>query len=220
MEMSSLLATILSAFMVTFATVVVPSPSTLALGRVAVADGTRAAAVFLSAVLVLDTFVFGLLVFGVHPVLHLAGVTRYLVPLAGVGLVAAGLAMAATADRGTSRWLEGGEAPAGAPSSRARGPFAAGIVVNVANPGFWIWWTTVGTSFIHAARHWGDVGLTLLLVAFLCGTSAWYVPLMWAFHRGRRVFSARSQARLNLCFGIAMAAFGIYLVWHWILAGQ
>jgi threonine/homoserine/homoserine lactone efflux protein len=218
--MPSLLATILSAFLVTFATVVVPSPSTLALGRVAVADGTRAAAVFLSAVLVLDTFVFALLVFGIHPVLHLVGVTRYLVPLAGAGLVVAGLLVAATADRSSSRWSDSGQQPADDLRTRSRGPFAAGILVNAANPGFWIWWTTVGTSFIHAARQWGDIGLTLLLVAFLCGTSAWYLPLMWAFHHGRKVFSQRFQARLNLAFGIAIAGFGVYLVWHWVLAGR
>ena len=66
MNVLSLVATVASAFVVTFATVVIPSPSTVAASRYAVRRGTRAAAVFLGAVLCLDVAVFLVLAFGFH----------------------------------------------------------------------------------------------------------------------------------------------------------
>ncbi len=216
---SSLVATVASAFIVTFATVVFPNPSTLAAGRATLIGGTRAAAAFLSGVLALDAIVFLVLVFGLHPVLINVGIAHVLPPIAGVALVIAGLVMVL----GSRRDVRESDATAVAsapPSGPAlRGPFLTALAVNAANPGFWLWWTTVGTSFIHAARHWGDMGLTLLLLAFLCGTASWYIPLLWALHRGRDIFPAKFQRRLLAWFGVALVAFGIYLGWHWLVAG-
>lgn len=216
---SSLVATVASAFIVTFATVVVPSPSTLAAGRATLIGGTRAAAAFLSGVLVLDAMVFLVLVFGLHPVLLDVGIAHALPPIAGVALVIAGVVMIFRSRRGAHE-PDATEAGSDPPSGPAlRGPFLTALAVNAANPGFWLWWTTVGTSFIHAARHWGDMGLTLLLLAFLCGTASWYIPLLWALHRGRQIFPATFQQRLLAWFGVALVAFGIYLSWHWLVAG-
>jgi threonine/homoserine/homoserine lactone efflux protein len=216
---SSLVATVASAFIVTFATVVVPSPSTLAASRATLMGGSRAAAAFLSGVLLLDTTVFLVLVFGLHPVLINVGVAHALPPVAGLALVIAGIVMVLKS-RGEER-QPGPTASASGPASgpALRGPFLTALAVNAANPGFWLWWTTVGTSFIHAARHWGGMGLTLLLLAFLCGTVAWYLPLVWTLHKGREVFPAAFQQRLLAWFGVALVVFGIYLGWHWLAAG-
>ncbi len=214
MNLSSLAALFISAFGVTFATVVVPSPSTVAASRLAVRDGTRAAAVFLGAVLVLDIFVFLVLVFGFHPLLSSVGGASYLAAAAGLGLAIAGIVMTVTARRDARRLVAQSQERADEPEKRARGPFLAGLLVPSANPGFWLWWTTVGTSFIHAARRWGDVGLALLLVAFIGGAAAWYVALLWALHRGRQLFSQRVEEKVLFVLGLAMVGFGVYLLWR------
>ena len=218
MDILSLITTVASAFIVTFATVVIPSPSTVAASRYAMRHGTRAAAVFLGAVLCLDIAVFLVLAVGFHPVLHAAGLARYLAALAGAGLVVAGIVLAVTARRGGPRRRQGAITERPEDSSTARGPFLAGLLVPATNPGFWVWWTTVGTSFIHAARHWGNVGLGLLLLAVLAGTAAWYFPLLWALGRGRQVFSKRVQEITVFCLGFAMIGFGIVLLWRSLVA--
>ena len=214
MDISSLAALFASAFGVTFATVVVPSPSTVAASRLAVRDGTRAAAIFLAAVLTLDTLVFLVLVFGFHPLLSSIGAASYLVAAAGLGLTIAGTVMAMTARRDAGRLVESSQEDVDEHEPKTRGPFLAGLLVPSANPGFWIWWTTVGTSFIHAARKWGDVGLALLLVAFISGAAAWYIALLWALHHGRQLFSQRVEEKVLFVLGLAMVGFGMYLLWR------
>jgi threonine/homoserine/homoserine lactone efflux protein len=214
----SLVTTVASAFIVTFATVVIPSPSTVAASRYAMSRGTHAGAVFLGAVLCLDTAVFLVLALGFHPVLHAVGVARYLAPVAGAGLVVVGVVMAATARRGGPRGRSSVAAAETEEGGTPRGPFLAGLLVPASNPGFWIWWTTVGTSFIHAARHWGNIGLGLLLLAFIGGAAAWYLPLLWALSRGRQVFSQRVQEITVFCLGVAMIGFGAVLLWRSLVA--
>ena len=214
----SLVTTVASAFIVTFATVVIPSPSTVAASRYAMRRGTRAAAVFLGAVLCLDIAVFVVLAVGFHPVLYAVGIAKYLAPLAGAGLVVVGVVMAATTGRGRRRGRSSVTAAEPEDGGTGRGPFLAGLLVPASNPGFWIWWTTVGTSFIHAARHWGEVGLGLLLLAFIGGAAAWYLPLLWALSRGRQVFSERFQEITVFCLGLAMIGFGAALLWRSLAA--
>jgi threonine/homoserine/homoserine lactone efflux protein len=203
-----LATTIVSAFVVTFVTVVVPSPSTVTASRYAVRRGTRTAAVFLAAVLCLDTAVYLVLIYGIHPFLHYVGAAEYLVPLAGAGLMIVGLVMIVTARRKDFRLLSISQRPELERGGTARGPFLAGLLVPAANPGFWIWWTTVGTSFIHAARPWGPLGLGLLLIAFIGGAATWYAILLWALRHGRQVFSESIQDRVLVALGLVMIGFG------------
>ncbi|MFV2071808.1 MAG: LysE family translocator [Thermoanaerobaculales bacterium] len=218
MDLISLAALFGSAFVVTFATVLVPNPSTVAASRLAMRDGTRAAAIFLGAVLTLDTIVFLVLVFGLHPFLRYVGAMKYLAGAAGLGLVVAGAVMAVTARRDATRLVARSKEKENGRSRNTHGPFLAGLLVPSANPGFWIWWTTVGTSFIHAARQWGDVGLALLLIAFIGGAAAWYVPLLWTLQRGRQAFSQRAQERVLFSLGLAMIGFGVFLLWRSLAA--
>jgi threonine/homoserine/homoserine lactone efflux protein len=220
MDAASLPAVIVSAFVVSFVTVVVPSPITVAAGHYAMARGTRAAGAFLGAVTLLDGGVFAVLALGVHPILRDIGGTRYVVPAAGFVLVAAGVAMVVVTlrrslDRMVSlRWQQKAQR-----EESLHGPFLAGLAVASANPGYWLWWTTAGTAFIHAARHWGRIGLTLLLVAFLGGVILWYATLLFALHRGRHLFTAGQQRTLMLILGSAVALFGVYVVWRSLAGG-
>lgn len=217
MELTSLLAVVASAFVVTLATVIVPSPSTMAASRYAVSHGTRAAAACLSGVVLLDIIVFLSLAYGFEPVLYRIGGHRYLLPAASALLFIAGLGMIVLAPRDVSTRLISVRGKERADREQAlHGPFLAGLLIPIANPGYWIWWTTVGTSFIHVARRWGNLGLTLLLTGFIAGVLAWYVPLLYALHHGRQIFSKETQRRILVALGVGMMAFGAHLLWTWL----
>jgi threonine/homoserine/homoserine lactone efflux protein len=216
-ELTSLLAVVASAFLVTLATVIVPSPSTMAASRYAVSHGTRAAAACLSGVVVLDILVFLSLAYGFEPVLYRIGGHRYLLPAAAMLLLIAGLGMILLAPRDVSTRLISARGKERADREQAlHGPFLAGLLIPIANPGYWIWWTTVGTSFIHAARRWGNLGLTLLLTGFIAGVVVWYIPLLYALHHGRQIFSKEAQQRILVALGVGMVAFGAHLLWTWL----
>ncbi len=214
MNLSSLPLTVASAFVVTLATVIVPNPSTIAASRLVVTRGARAAAAFLSAVVVLDVAVFFVMALGLQPLLYSIGGTSYLVPIAGAGMVIVGAVMMVTAPRAAAKLRARQQGSAeGRGNGGLHGPFLAGLLVPAANPGFWVWWTTVGTSFIHAARQWGRLGLALLLASFLAGVSAWYIPLVLALRRGKDVFSPRILRWVLFAFGAALIAIGAHLLW-------
>ncbi len=212
MDPTTLPAVIVSAFFVTFATVIVPSPSTIAASRYAVTQGTRAAAACLSAVVFLDILVFLGLALGLQPLLRRIGGSHYFPLIAGFFLVIAGVGMVVLAPKNVDRMVTPKGRAFAQKEQSLHGPFVAGLLIPFANPGYWIWWTTVGTAFIHAARHWGRLGLTLLLASFITGVIAWYIPLLWALHRGREIFSPTAQKRLLVILGIAMVGFGAYLL--------
>jgi threonine/homoserine/homoserine lactone efflux protein len=201
---------IAAAFLVTLVTAIVPNPSTVAASHLALRRGTRAAAAFLGAVLLLDTMVFTLFACSLEPLLHGLGLTRYLLPVAAIGLSGLGLVMVTGACRATSR-------PAPAAADRESrlltmvGPFAAGLVLPAVNPGFWIWWSTVGAAFIYSARDWGRSGVVLVFAAYLSGVVAWYLPLLLALRRGGHVVPPHVQRRFLVALGVVMILFGAHL---------
>lgn len=211
-SLDSLPATIASAFLVTLVTVIVPSPSTITASRLSMTRGTRAAAAFLSGVVVLEVIAFFIMAVGMQPLLQRLGGASVVTPLAGVLMVVGGVVMAVTAPQAARRVEE--RSRKGAPARGSlHGPFLGGLLVPSANPGFWLWWSTVGTSFIHAARQWGDLGLTLLLAAFLAGVAAWYLPLLVALRRGKNVFSPHVLRWLLVGLGCGLVVIGLRLVW-------
>jgi len=202
------LATILlSAFGVSFVTVLLPNPSTLAAGNLAMQEGLQSARKFLTAVLVLDALVFLVLAFGFHPLMRAAGIAEYLLPVAGVAIIIFGIVMLAIS-RGR---LLRGDNKSPSETATGHGPFLAGLLVPAANPGYWLWWTTVGASFIHGAKLYGDSALALLMIAMLGGAGFWYFILLRALSHGRKVFSPRLQAKILSVLGIIMILLGLYL---------
>jgi len=214
MDPSTLSAVIVSAFFISFATVIVPSPGTIAASRYAVTEGTRAAAACLSGVVFLDILVFLGLALGLQPLLERLGGSHYFPLIGGFFLVLAGGAMIVLAPKNVDRMVTQRGHVFARQKQDLHGPFAAGFLIPLANPGYWIWWTTIGTALIHAARHWGRMGLTLLLAGYLTGVLAWYIPLLWALRRGREVFSPAAQRRLLVILGAVMVGFGGFLLFR------
>jgi len=206
--MAQLLLTLVTAFIVSFVTVLVPNPSTLAASRMAMKDGLRSAEFFLAAVLGLDFLVFIILVFGFHPLMRAVGAAEYLRPIAGLGLLIFGIYMMSSSRRDAARTREL-TIPRGQIGHR---PFVAGVLVPAANPGYWIWWTTVGTAFIHSVRPSGDLALLALMVSMIGGAAAWYLLLLRALAHGRKVFGPASRGAIFFTMGLVMAAFGILLL--------
>jgi len=206
--MIHLLMTLGTAFLVSFVTVLLPNPSTLAASRIAMRDGVRSAELFLGAVLALDSIVFLILVFGFHPLMRTVGVAEYLRPLAGAGLLILGFLMMRNAGKDA---LATGRREI--PRSRVgHGPMIGGILVPAANPGYWIWWTTVGTAFIHTVRPHGGMALAALMAVMIGGAAIWYFLLLRALAHQRRVFSPARRKAVFFIMGLVMLAFGILLL--------
>jgi threonine/homoserine/homoserine lactone efflux protein len=107
-----------------------------------------------------------------------------------------------------------GEAPA-----RGRGlasrlhPVAAGALVSMSNPYWWIWWVTIGAAFL--VRF--DVGWRRwpLLIAFFVGHElgdlGWYLFISTALHLGRRSIPRGLATALLVSCGAVIIGFGAWL---------
>jgi threonine/homoserine/homoserine lactone efflux protein len=88
---------------------------------------------------------------------------------------------------------------------------ALGLAVSAGNPHYWIWWVTAGLAFVEAARAHGAPGLAWMLAALIGGVVAFYIPLLWALHRGRALLSARGERAVTRALGVVLLLLGIAL---------
>lgn len=200
----SLPALVASAFLVSLATVAVPGPITIVASRLAISHRISAAVWFLVGVTCLDVTLFLALAGGAAPVLRRIGALPIVEIVGGLALLWGGIAAIRTrpAPRKKKRRIE--DADARSPV----GDVALGLAVAAGNPHYWIWWVTAGLAFVEAARTHGSAGMGWMLGALIAGVVAWYIPLLWALHRGRTLLSPRVEALVTRAMGVVLVALG------------
>ncbi len=92
-------------------------------------------------------------------------------------------------------------------------PVAAGVLVSMSNPYWWIWWVTIGAAFLLrfgiSLRTWP--ALLAFFVGHELGDLAWYTAVSTALSLGRRrIRRGLVSTLLGLC-GAAIIGFGVYL---------
>jgi threonine/homoserine/homoserine lactone efflux protein len=65
------------------------------------------------------------------------------------------------------------------------GPFIAGIWTSVSNPGWIIWWATIGARYIVLSLEQGVIGLVFFLAGHEMADLAWYGTVSLLVSRGR-----------------------------------
>lgn len=195
------------AFLVSLATVSIPGPITIVATHLALDRRIRAAAWFLAGTTTLDAVLFAALGAGAGPLLRRIGALPLVEILGGLVLLWGGISSLRR------------DAPARSVRPRVRhephhalGHFALGLLVSACNPHYWIWWVTAGLAFVEAARAHGTPGLAWMLAALIAGVIAWYIPLLWALHRGRQLLSPRRERQLVTIMGALITFLGASLI--------
>lgn len=201
----SLPALVGSAFLISFATVVVPGPITVVASRLALRQ-LPAAVWFLVGVTVLDVTLFLALAAGAAPLVRGLGGLPLIEIVGGLILLWAGVASLRHAPR---------QREPGAPAREPKRPeayFFLGMAVAAGNPHYWIWWLSAGLALIQAASGYGVSGLAWLLVALVGGVVGWYVPLLAAVRRGRTLLTASAEAWVFKGLSLVMIGLGAALI--------
>lgn len=71
------------------------------------------------------------------------------------------------------------------------GPLVAGIWASVSNPGWVIWWATIGVTYILKSLQHGVVGLGFFYVGHIMADFIWYSAVSLLVSRGRGRISDR-----------------------------
>ncbi len=203
----SLPALVVSAFLVSLATVAIPGPITLVASRLAIERRLAAAIWFLVGVTVLDVALFTALAAGAAPVLRRIGALPVVEIAGGIALLWGGLTSMRSRPPSSEK----------APKVQLDGPgvlgsFVLGLLVAAGNPHYWIWWVTAGLAFVEAARAHGAPGLAWMLGALVTGVVAWYVPLLWAVSRGSTLLTPKAERLVTRGMGVALVLLGLGLV--------
>ena len=203
----SLPALAATAFFVSFATVAIPGPITLVASRLALSRSVSAAIWFLAGVTVLDVALFGALAAGAGPVLRRIGALPVVEILGGLALIWGGLASVRSTP--ALRSLDLNER---LQDRNMVSYFVLGIAVAAGNPHYWIWWVTAGLAFVEGARAHGAPGLAWMLAALVGGVVAFYLPLLWALHRGRTLLSPRVERIVTRGLSVVLTLLGAGLM--------
>jgi threonine/homoserine/homoserine lactone efflux protein len=202
----SLPALVASGFAVSLITVAIPGPITIVATRLGLSRHLAAAVWFLIGVTALDVALFSALAAGAAPALRRIGALPVVVVLGGVALIWGGV----------SSLRDGSPPPTRAQELQLErrnlaSYFALGLAVSAGNPHYWIWWVTAGLAFVEAARAHGAPGLAWMLAALIGGVVAFYIPLLWALHRGRALLSPRAERLVTCGLGVVLLLLGLAL---------
>lgn len=160
---------------------------------------------------VIEVVLLSAIVLGVTEFIRGPAAAKVIGILGGALLVYMGIGLIRTTFR--AKDLDLSAAPRGAGVMSRLGPSAAGAVVSMANPYWWVWWVTIGSAFL--VRFDITFGRWPLLAAFYVGHElgdlGWYTAVSTAVALGRRTFPRAIVTWLLAACGAGMIGFGIWL---------
>jgi threonine/homoserine/homoserine lactone efflux protein len=93
------------------------------------------------------------------------------------------------------------------------GPTVAGIWSSVSNPGWIIWWATIGATYIMLSLKHGIVGLVFFLVGHEMADLIWYSTVSFLVSRGRgRINDRFYHAVLIACAVLVLVLAVLFIV--------
>lgn len=94
------------------------------------------------------------------------------------------------------------------------GPIYGGIVTSLSNPYFFMWWFTVGATFVFdGLRLAGLVGLAAFLIGHWASDFSWYGFVSFCTDRGGAVASDRAYRLVLIGCGVFLSALGLVFVY-------
>ncbi|MFZ5625776.1 MAG: LysE family transporter [Bacillota bacterium] len=105
-------------------------------------------------------------------------------------------------------------------SARVRlSPWLAGSLTSASSPYFWLWWATIGMSYIALSRPLGPWGIGAFYTGHIAADLVWYGGVILALTQGRRLLSPRLYTWIiRICglFLIYISLTFIYQGWGWL----
>jgi threonine/homoserine/homoserine lactone efflux protein len=97
-----------------------------------------------------------------------------------------------------------------APAASAMSPFIAGFFTSVANPYFWIWWLTVGSTMVIMGLAGGILLACVFMAGHWCADIGWYTLVSTGVSRGTLFLSDTTYRIIIAACGIFLVVFGAY----------
>jgi threonine/homoserine/homoserine lactone efflux protein len=89
-------------------------------------------------------------------------------------------------------------------------PYTAGLITSAANPYFWIWWLSIGSSMVVAGLEGGLVFVGTFMVGHWSADTVWFTLVSTTVSKGRTIFSDSAYRKIMVLCGIFLILFGIF----------
>jgi len=91
-------------------------------------------------------------------------------------------------------------------------PLVVGVLTTGLNPGFYVWWATVGAMLVMAGVGFGPLAVAVFVLLHLSCDIGYYSLITSTVHRTRHLWSERTRAVVFGSCGALMLGFGAWFV--------
>ena len=93
------------------------------------------------------------------------------------------------------------------------GPVSLGLLMSVSNPYWWVWWATVGNTFlIEGIAVAGIFGAAIFYFSHIMSDFTWYTIVSSSIGKGRRIISDKVYKYILIVCGIFLVALGVIFI--------
>ena len=205
MELPLLFST---AFVVGLSGALMPGPVTAVTAEHSLKKGIIAAPMVTLGHGVMEALVIVLLVFGLGRFMAQPAVTGVIGLLGGLVLAWMGWGMIKSARGGSLSIENTGNGPKG-----TVGPVSAGILSTLANPYWFLWWATVGASYVTLSQRYGLPGVMVFFGGHILADFLWLLVIAGILVTGKKFISNRIYTDIVFVLGLFLVVLAAYFFW-------
>ncbi len=92
----------------------------------------------------------------------------------------------------------------------------SGIVVSMSNPYWFIWWATIGVTYLLWSLELGSAGIASFFTGHILSDLSWYALVSFIIATGRKAINDTVYSYLLMVCGLALVGLGGYFVFSGI----
>lgn len=197
-----------TAFIVGLSGALMPGPVTAVTAEHTLKRGVIAAPMVTLGHGLMEALIVALLVFGLGRFMEASGVAGIIGIAGGVVLTWMGWRMIKSA-RGGSLSLN----RAGGDEKTTVGPVSAGMLSTLANPYWFLWWATVGASYVALSQQHGLPGVLLFFGGHILADLSWLLVIAVLLVTGKKFISDRFYTGVVTALGVFLIILAAYFFW-------
>lgn len=109
------------------------------------------------------------------------------------------------------------------PSSRLllRGPISLGLLMSISNPYWWVWWVTVGNTFLlEGLAMASTIGVVVFYFSHIMSDFTWYTFVSSSLSKTKTRISERTYKYLLAGCAVALVAIGLVFIADGIISAS
>ncbi|MBT4512508.1 MAG: LysE family transporter [Chloroflexi bacterium] len=147
------------------------------------------------------------LVLGLNQFLEGDTFTSIVAFIGGVVLTVMGFAMLRQGFRGVPVPLETSNGLA-----KSQKMVVSGIVISMSNPYWFIWWATIGMTYLLWSLELGTAGVASFFTGHILADLSWYALISFIIATGRKAINKTVYSWVLIVCGLILVGLGIYFV--------